>query len=210
MRTTPTPDRQAGFTLIEILIAVIVLSIGLLGVATLQLTSKRGNFEAMQRASATMYAEDLVERMRANPGALGEYISSASVSFDPGSPPTSQGYTDPDCSSNCTGVQLANDDVVNWWDQVVGQSEVGGTGGLVEPTGCLINPPDDPATDIREDNEYLVAIAWRGMDPIDDPDPGTATPAAQARSCGFGQYTENGESHRRVITVHTFIDPQAG
>jgi type IV pilus assembly protein PilV len=55
-----------GFTLIETLVAVLVLSIGLLGIAALQLTSLQSNSTATQRSQATFLAYDIVDRMRAN------------------------------------------------------------------------------------------------------------------------------------------------
>jgi type IV pilus assembly protein PilV len=58
--------RQRGFTLIEVLIAVIVLAIGFLGMASLQVTATRLNQRAHQRSQATLLAEDLLDRMRAN------------------------------------------------------------------------------------------------------------------------------------------------
>ncbi|MBK6596509.1 MAG: type IV pilus modification protein PilV [Proteobacteria bacterium] len=57
---------QRGFTLVEALIAVLVLSIGLLGVAGLQLSSLRGNSDAARRSQATFLAYDIADRMRAN------------------------------------------------------------------------------------------------------------------------------------------------
>ncbi len=58
--------RQAGFTLIEILVTVIVLAIGLLGLAGLQATSLSFNSTAYQRSQATNLAYDITDRMRAN------------------------------------------------------------------------------------------------------------------------------------------------
>jgi type IV pilus assembly protein PilV len=64
---TPEPRHAAGgFTLIETLVAVLVLSIGLLGIAALQLTSLQSNSTATQRSQATFLAYDIVDRMRAN------------------------------------------------------------------------------------------------------------------------------------------------
>jgi type IV pilus assembly protein PilV len=60
------PQRARGFTLVEALIALLVLSIGLLGVAALQLSSLQANSGAFQRSQATFLAQDFVDRMRAN------------------------------------------------------------------------------------------------------------------------------------------------
>jgi type IV pilus assembly protein PilV len=55
-----------GFTLVETLVALVVLSIGLLGVAGLQLVGLRGNMSAASRTQATYFADDIIDRMRAN------------------------------------------------------------------------------------------------------------------------------------------------
>jgi type IV pilus assembly protein PilV len=65
----------AGFTLVEVLVALVVLSIGLLGIASLQLSSLRWNHGASKRSQATLLAYDILDRMRANPNAAraGQY-----------------------------------------------------------------------------------------------------------------------------------------
>lgn len=63
---TAKMPRQNGFTLIEILVTVIVLTIGLLGLAGLQATSLSFNSTAYQRSQATNLAYDIADRMRAN------------------------------------------------------------------------------------------------------------------------------------------------
>ena len=60
--------RQYGFTLLEVLIALLILSIGLLGLAALQTTGLRSNQMASMRTLATEAAYDITDRMRANPG----------------------------------------------------------------------------------------------------------------------------------------------
>lgn len=64
-----------GFTLVEVLVALVVLSIGLLGIASLQLSSLRWNQGASARSQATLLAYDIVDRMRANQksATTGEY-----------------------------------------------------------------------------------------------------------------------------------------
>lgn len=59
-------DRQRGMTLVETLVALVVLSIGLLGVAALQMASLRNNHAAHTRSQATALAYDIADRMRAN------------------------------------------------------------------------------------------------------------------------------------------------
>lgn len=57
---------QKGFTLIEMLVAVVILSIGLLGLAGLQARSLQFNSSSAQRSQATILAYDMIDRMRAN------------------------------------------------------------------------------------------------------------------------------------------------
>lgn len=57
---------ERGMTLVEALVALVVLSIGLLGVAALQMTSLRNNHSAHVRSQATALAYDISDRMRAN------------------------------------------------------------------------------------------------------------------------------------------------
>ena len=59
-------NKNTGFTLIEVLIAMIVLAVGLLGLAGLQATSLRNNQSAYNRIKATQLAYDIADRMRAN------------------------------------------------------------------------------------------------------------------------------------------------
>ncbi len=55
-----------GFTLVEVLVALLVLSIGLLAVASMQTNSLRSNYNALTRSKAVQGCEDILDRMRAN------------------------------------------------------------------------------------------------------------------------------------------------
>jgi len=57
-----------GFTLLEVLIALVVLSIGLLGLAALQVTGLRSTHGANLVSQASLLAYDMADRIRANPG----------------------------------------------------------------------------------------------------------------------------------------------
>src|SRR5665647_241590 len=59
---------QSGFSLLEVLIAIIILSIGMLGAVGMQATALQSNKEARNQATATTYARELAEKMRGNKG----------------------------------------------------------------------------------------------------------------------------------------------
>lgn len=59
-------SKQTGFTLIEILVTILIFSIGLLGLAALQSTALKSNHSAYQRSQAIFLAYDMIDRMRAN------------------------------------------------------------------------------------------------------------------------------------------------
>lgn len=58
--------RTAGFSLMEVLIALVVLAVGILGVASLQGNSLRSTYGAHLRTQANTLAQDMIERLRAN------------------------------------------------------------------------------------------------------------------------------------------------
>lgn len=58
--------RQQGFTLLEVLVAMVIVSIGLVGLAGLMMTSVKNNQSAFYRSQASWLAYDVVDRMRAN------------------------------------------------------------------------------------------------------------------------------------------------
>lgn len=59
-------NQQVGFTLIEILVAIVISAIGLLGIARLQLVTLQNNSGSQYRSIAIQLSSDLLERMRAN------------------------------------------------------------------------------------------------------------------------------------------------
>jgi type IV pilus assembly protein PilV len=59
-------QRQWGFSMVEVLVSLLVLSLGLLGLAALQSTSMKSTHSAYLRTQATQYAHDMLDRMRAN------------------------------------------------------------------------------------------------------------------------------------------------
>lgn len=68
--------KNNGFTLIEVLVSTVVLSIGLLGLAGLQANNLKNNQSAYFRSQSTQLAYDIADRMRANVTASNNYLSS--------------------------------------------------------------------------------------------------------------------------------------
>jgi type IV pilus assembly protein PilV len=62
----PISQMMGGFTLLEILVALIILSVGLLGLAGLQASGLRSNHSGYLRSQATLLAYEMTDRMRAN------------------------------------------------------------------------------------------------------------------------------------------------
>lgn len=105
-RRSPMPG-QSGLTLLEILIAVLVLSVGLLGVAGLQLTGLKNGQQSYQRSQVAVLAYEMADRMHANRQAAetGAYAFAA--------PPPVPGAN---CQTgNCTSAELAAWDTWDWY-----------------------------------------------------------------------------------------------
>lgn len=69
----PSVREQRGLSLLEVLVAIVILSLGLLGMAGLQAASLRASQGSFYRAQAAQYADDMAERMRANLGQARTY-----------------------------------------------------------------------------------------------------------------------------------------
>lgn len=73
--TAPPPFKQAGLSLLEVLVTIVILSLGILGVSGLQVTGMKNSHSALLRAQAAQYAYDMADRMRVNRAAAlaGDY-----------------------------------------------------------------------------------------------------------------------------------------
>jgi type IV pilus assembly protein PilV len=104
-------NRSRGFSLMEILVTVIVMSIGLLGLAGLQLSSLKYNHSAYQRSQAAFMANDIIDRMRANRAIAraGNYdIAIGAVA------PAAPGNCNGSVADTCTPADMATYDVSDW------------------------------------------------------------------------------------------------
>jgi len=109
--------KQAGFNLIEVLLAFLILSIGLLGVAGLQTTAVKASHTAMLKTIAITKVQEIIERIRANPAA-------GIAAYDL---PLGSVGTDKNCDTRsatilaeqCTPADLALNDLFVWEKSLV-------------------------------------------------------------------------------------------
>ena len=169
--------RNAGFSLIEIMVTVVILMVGLLGLAGLQGRALTSQMEAYQRSQALILLKDMSDRINANRGNASSYVV-ASIG------------TGAACPVTGAGSSVASTDLAQWCNALLGaaESSVGGAnvGAMIGARGCItqtVAPASGVAT------QYLVAVAWQGLN-------NTAVPTI---TCGQDQYGD--EAKRRVIAL---------
>jgi len=99
---------EQGFTLLEVLIAVLVLSIGLIGLAGMQMLGVKNNNSAAMRTQSVFLAQDISDRMRANIGNAANYVITGA--------PACAGVCD--ISAGCSESQLVTYDLCQWRTEV--------------------------------------------------------------------------------------------
>lgn len=149
-----TFKKQNGVGLIEVLIAVVILAVGLLGFAGLQTQALRTNYESLQRARASSLAEDILDRMRANQfHAIENDDYEREFGDDVGDAGT-------DCSSeSCTPTQMAEWDMDEWFNNrlrvIIPTADARIT---KNPQGLPVTPADDSANRIYRVEIRLVEV----------------------------------------------------
>lgn len=108
MRTHPKKN-QSGASLIEVLVALLVTSFGLLGMAALQARAVKGNQSSMQKTQATIMSYYILDAMRV------DRDSAKLLAYNTGSLNTSTGLIGPICSlASITGTTLADNNRKDW------------------------------------------------------------------------------------------------
>jgi type IV pilus assembly protein PilV len=142
-----------GFSLIEMLIAVAIFSIGLGGLALMMLTAVRGTVEARNQSAAAMHASDLAELILMNPSYLGHYLI-------PAGPPAACAV-----GAGCTDAAWALDGLARWNAEL--ESNLSGAQGLV----CRDATPVDGQLDAAACDGIgmaVVKVFWREPHQADD------------------------------------------
>lgn len=186
----PTLRRCSGVTMLEVLVAIFILTVGLLGAAGLQSKMQTAEIEAYQRAQAIVLLQDMVDRVNANRKNADDYVTVVG---------TPLGTAEMDCS---VLTAPADKDQCEWNNALFGASETKGTvtlGAMNGARGCITNPVT------AMPREVVVAVAWQGMGP---------TFAPGATTCGQGAYGADDRVRRAMVARITIgclqNDPATG
>lgn len=186
--------RQSGFTLIEVLVAFFILSIGLLGVVALIVQSKVSQHQAVQRTRAVALADEMIERIRINPAQIETY----NIGLNPVGTNTDTPEPSPDCATNtCSPEQMAEHDLWSWEQALQGQaSTIDGEAadGLVAPRGCIVFEPADSR---ERTGQLTVIVEWRGLVETSD--------ALETGDEVCGGEDAGDDKYRRQVAVNTYV-----
>lgn len=192
-----------GFTLLEVLITLIILAIGMLGLANLQSKIHVTEIESYQRAHAVLLMQDMVDRLNSNrhPTALARYAGANTLGT----------ATAEDCSAATlaaiaatNGQRLAATDRCQWSSALLGASERRDTngdgvpdanaGGMIGARGCIVQvQAPNPAAGVCSPGIYRVTVVWQGLHK-------TAKPAD---ACGKDLY--GADEQRRAISQEVSV-----
>lgn len=197
-------NRDLGFTIIEVLIAMVIMIIGLLGLADLQVRAQQADLGSYQREQALILLSNMVNRINTNRKAATCYA----ITTGSGSPYYGTGSSAlPACSgvANASAQATATNDLTEWDSVLKGVSEVLGTtniGAIRDARGCVAN-----VLNADTSITFTVAVAWQGMTPTTTPPaPGGTTASTNAINCGTGLYgtdAASGLALRRVVWTTT-------
>jgi len=191
---------QAAFTLLEVLITLIILAVGMLGLANLQSKIHVTEIESYQRAQAVLLMQDMVDRVNSNRSddALAGYVSASVLGTD----------TAEDCAeATLTAItpatkRMAARDRCQWSDALLGASETRGgsnVGAMIGARGCIeqVQAPND-AIGVCTPGIYRVTVAWQGLH----------STRAPALGCGAGDFGANDALRRAIATEITIGLPR--
>ena len=192
---TPGSRNQAGSSMIEVLVSLVVLLLGLLGLVGLQAKAGHAEMESYQRAQAIALLQDITDRMNAN------RKGSHDLAYKDAAVGTGTALVD------CNGKTGAEFDLCEWGNLRKGAAEVtaSGTcssvsktncvGSMVGARGCIIYDAtteltSTPGAVLPGTGIYTISVAWQGLAP-------TVAPVSTL-TCGSGAYGD--EARRRVVT----------
>jgi len=168
-RILPSRSAAAGFSLIEVLVSILIIVVGLLGLAGMQARAQIAELESYQRAQALVLLYDMVDRLNNSRTTASCFVSAAGEYYgDTGSPKSLA------CAAgNAADNAMAVASMTAWHSLLQGAAETksGGAvnvGAMIGARGCVSY---DAATEfvttapaaVAGTGEYTIAVSWQGM-----------------------------------------------
>jgi type IV pilus assembly protein PilV len=182
-----------GFTMIEVLIAIVITAIGLLGLAGLMGKMQQAETDGFDRSQAMALLWDMSDRVYAamptTAATAGAYTGGTTAGSTATAGTGSSGYSSP-----CTGTG-ATLDLCEWHFALLGAAETRSStrvGAMTGARGCvqLVTVPD-PSAGICTPATFRISVTWQGLlDSLDQ--------TGNANTCGQGQY--GAETRRRIVS----------
>jgi type IV pilus assembly protein PilV len=201
---------QSGFTMIEVLVTIVILLVGLLGLASLQSRATVAEMEAYQRSQALgllRQMESVVRAARtqdltANPPVVASQFSSSSWSSTDGSVVFGTGnnaYT-----AGCAALTMPEREVCDWNMALQGAAELhagSSSGAMIGARGCIISV--NPVSVANAVAEFYIVVVWQGLSATADPQEGT--PGARCASAA-----NYGAGLRRAVVSRVLVPTLTG
>jgi type IV pilus assembly protein PilV len=174
---------QRGASLVEVLVAMVILAVGLLGLVGLQARLHVLQMESYQRAQALILLTDMANRVALNRANANSYVSASTAGVGVGA------------ACPVANTSRIERDLREWCLALQGAAETSGgsnVGVMVGGRGCIQKPN-------AFDEQYLITVAWQGLAPV------SAPPASV--DCGATLYDGAagspcvGDLCRRVVTT---------
>jgi type IV pilus assembly protein PilV len=176
--------KQAGVGLIEILVAVLVTGIGILGLAGLHGRVQQAEAESYQRAQAMFLLDDMSNRLRANRAASDCYdLAGLGIDYLG----TGSGFTQGNCDPT------ADADLTAWHEALLGAAETQGearVGAMLGARGCIVG---------NGAGSFVVTVAWQGFTENQVDESADSNDLRRTNDCGQNLY--GSEAQRRIMST---------
>ena len=183
------PRRGRGAALLEVMVAILITSFGLLALAGLQTKMNAALLESYQRAQALVLLEDMTQRIQVNQISSVDYVAASLGTGD---------ALPVDCTTIATPTR-ANLDRCEWSNALKGAAELNtaGTenlGAMIGARGCIEQlQAANPATGVCLPAIYRVTVAWQGIN-------ATVAPAV---ACGLNLYGD--DNLRKAVSSRVIV-----
>jgi len=191
---------SGGFTLIEVLVTIVVVSIGLLGVVAMQTRAASVEFESYQRGQALSLLREMESRLASSRGVIDEFLA-ADLSSTDGSVHVGGGAAGEAGLLDCSGAPAgAKAQLCEWSRSLEGAAAIEGgskVGAMIGARGCLIRVEPPQANALAD---VFLVVVWQGLQAGAEP---PADSPAGANRCASG--VDFGAGLRRGVSLRVLV-----